>query len=171
MSLRAVCRRAGVSHSAPYHHFPDRTALIAAVAEKGFRTLSEDVQQVERSVESPLERLHEAGVAYVVFAASNPEHFRLMFSREIADTTPYPELNAAAAAAKGVLERAIEECRVAGIGPSSSEMSLAAAWALVHGLATLIIDGQFGEETMVPDRAAALSREAIHSLWRGLSPQ
>lgn len=169
VSLRGVSRRAGVSAAAPYHHFPDRTALIAAVAEEGFRALAKDVLEVERTVDGALQRLQESGVAYVAFAVSNPEHFRLMFSREIADTTPYPDLNSAAAQAKGVLERAIAACRTEGAGQSSSEIGVAAAWALVHGLATLIIDGQLGPEVMTPDRAAAISREAIDSLWRGLT--
>lgn len=167
VSLRRVARRAGVSHAAPYHHFPDRAALIAAVAEKGFRSLAEVVLEVERTIDSPLERLHEAGVTYVVFAVANPEQFRLMFSREIADTTPYPDLNTAAAAAKGVLERAVAACGAAAVGPSSEEIGVAAAWALVHGLATLIIDGQLGTEAMSPDRAAVLSREAIRTMWLG----
>ncbi len=170
VSLRRVSRRAGVSHAAPYHHFPDRTALIAAVAEEGFRALAEDELEIERTVTDPLERLHEAGVAYVAFAVANPEQFRLMFSREIADTTPYPELNAEAARARGVLERAVEACRAAGIGSAPPDIGVAAAWALVHGLATLIIDDQLGPDVNSPDRAAALSREAIRSLWRGLLP-
>jgi len=170
VSLRRVSRLAGVSHAAPYHHFPDRKALIAAVAEEGFRALAEDVLEVERTIRDPLERLHEAGVAYVAFAVANPERFRLMFSREIADTTPYPELNAEAARARGVMERAVEARRAAGVGATSADVGLAAAWALVHGLATLIIDDQLGPDVNSPARAAALSREAIRSLWRGLLP-
>ncbi len=168
VSLRRVSRRVGVSHAAPYHHFADRAGLIAAVAEEGFVSLTQAVLEVERTVDDPLERLHEAGVAYVVFAVANPEQFRLMFSREIADTTPYPDLHTAAAAARGVLERAVDACRAAAVGPSSDEIGVAAAWALVHGLATLIIDGQLGTEVMSPDGAAVISREAIRSLWRGL---
>lgn len=168
VSLRRVARRAGVSHAAPYHHFSDRAALIAAVAEEGFRSLAEAVLAIERSIDNPVERLQEAGVAYVVFAVNNPEQFRLMFSREIADTTPYPALNAAASEARGVLERAVDACNRAALTPSSEEFGVAAAWALVHGLATLIIDGQLGAEVMSPGLAAALSREAIHSFWRGL---
>ena len=61
-----MSRRAGVSHAAPYHHFPDRAALIAAVAEEGFRSLAEVELEVERTIDSPLELLQEAGVAYVV---------------------------------------------------------------------------------------------------------
>ncbi|MDH3207216.1 MAG: TetR/AcrR family transcriptional regulator [Gemmatimonadota bacterium] len=165
VSLRRVARQAGVSHAAPYHHFPDRSALIAAVAEEGFRSLSDAVQAVERSVAPPLERLHAAGVAYVVFAVTNPEQFRLMFSREIADTSPFPELNAAALAARGVLERAVAESRATRAVTTSEAVELAAAWALVHGLATLIIDGQLGAEAMSPDGAASLSRSAINSFW------
>ncbi len=164
VSLRRVARHAGVSHAAPYHHFPDRTALIAAVAEVGFRALANDVSAVERSIESPRERLHEAGVAYVVFAVSNPEQFRLMFSREIADSTPYPDLHAAAADARAGLERAVAASRL-GSGTTSEPIDVAAAWALVHGLATLIIDGQLGNEAASPEGAAALSRAAIHAFW------
>ena len=160
LTLRRVARQAGVSHAAPYHHFADRRSLVAAVAEQGFAKLAEAAEKARRS-SAPSEQLLEAGVAYVVFAVRHPEHFRIMFSREIADTTPFPELRASAAEAKAVLERAVEASVGTGAGPGRTERRLVTSWALVHGLATLLIDDQLGTQANTPAGAARLTREAL----------
>lgn len=160
VTLRHVARRAGVSHAAPYHHFADRAALVAAVAEEGFRQLAVAAEQGRSSSQEPRHQLFEAGVAYVVFAVENPEHFRLMFSREVADTSPYPGLQGAARDAKAVMERAVSE----GAGERADSIDVVAAWALVHGLATLLIDEQLGPEANAPHVAEDLARKALY-LW------
>src|SRR5688500_9283866 len=71
LSLRAVARRAGVSHTAPYHHFRDRRRLVAAVATEGLLALR-DALAGAGSPGEPLSRLLECGVAYVRFAVGNP---------------------------------------------------------------------------------------------------
>lgn len=72
VSLRDLARRAGVSHTAPYRHFPDRRALLAALAEEGFAQLAAELEG---------RPWREQAVAYVRFAIANPERFRLMFTR------------------------------------------------------------------------------------------
>src|ERR1700674_5400381 len=70
LSLRAAARRAGVSHNAPYRHFPGREALLAALAAEGFAMLAERLRgQPGRAM----------GEAYVRFALEHPQRFRLMF--------------------------------------------------------------------------------------------
>src|SRR5258706_16100220 len=70
LTLRDVARRAGVSHNAPYRHFKDRNALLAALAEDGFRALGKALEGKSGSL---------MGEAYVRFGLANPARFRLMF--------------------------------------------------------------------------------------------
>ena len=72
ISLRDLARRAGVSHNAPYRHFADRQALLAALAEDGFTLLATALQG---------KPWREQATAYLGFALANPERFRLMFTR------------------------------------------------------------------------------------------
>src|SRR5919206_2322086 len=70
LSLRELARRAGVSHNAPYRHFPDRDSLLAALAAEGFEMLGDALEKRPR---------REMGEAYVEFALAHPQRFRLMF--------------------------------------------------------------------------------------------
>src|SRR5579885_1357404 len=73
LDLRKVARRAGVSHAAPYRHFADKQALIAAVTEEGFRLLAEEIQVALREVsDEPFEQLLGIARAYVHFAKAHP---------------------------------------------------------------------------------------------------
>ena len=77
ISLRDLARRAGVSHAAPYRHFADRQALLAALAEDGFALLAAELQG---------KAWREQAVAYLRFALANPERFRLMFTLPVPDS-------------------------------------------------------------------------------------
>jgi AcrR family transcriptional regulator len=127
LSVREAARRAGVSHNAPYRHFPDREALLAAVATEGFSLLQE-------SLENRTGR--ELGEAYVRFALEHPQRFHLMFGGAI-PAGKYPELQQHARATFATLQGAF-----AGLG-TEAEFAAAAAWSLVHGLAQLMLDGHF----------------------------
>src|SRR5215472_15487155 len=80
LSLRAVARRAGVSPAAPYHHFPDKQALLDAVAERGFDALTAAMTTRMDKVSGGAARLDASGIGYVAFAVANPALFGLMFS-------------------------------------------------------------------------------------------
>src|SRR5690606_17147113 len=76
LTLRELARRVGVTHAAPYRHFKDKAALLAALAAEGFARLS-------RAVEARRgEGIAGAAEAYLRFAADHPAHFRLMFAPE-----------------------------------------------------------------------------------------
>jgi len=130
LSLRDLARRAGVSHNAPYRHFPDRDSLLAALAAEGFQQLGEAMQG--RSGK-------EMGEAYVRFALDNPERFRLMFGGAV-PIAKYPELQAAASATHAALVEAFKD-------HPRPEVAAAAAWALVHGLAHLKLDGHLAAQS------------------------
>ncbi len=144
LSLRAVARRANVSTAAPYRHFKSRNALLAALAEDGYRALSTEIlEAVAHHPDDPLARLRDAGVAYVRFAAANPTHYRVMNTPGLIDKTDEPAYAKAAEEALGLLLHAIRDCQRAGVIPDADPAKLAlAAWSGMHGLATLICDGQ-----------------------------
>ncbi len=155
LSLRGVARRAGVSQTAPYRHFRDKAALLAAVAAGGFRSLATAMQAQLAQVDGRRGRMLEIGRGYLAFAIENRAVFRLMFGPEIPDKSAYPELRDAANAAFAVL--ANESSATA---PSGTPDAAIAAWSFIHGLAMLTIDGQLRPETIgeAPIDALALTR-------------
>src|SRR5271169_3639688 len=82
-TLREVARRAGVSHNAPYRHFRDKDALLAAVAAQGFRELTVAMREAGERQLKPLDKLKQSGLAYVAFAVRRPEHFTVMFDAPV----------------------------------------------------------------------------------------
>ncbi len=131
LTMRALARQAKVSHTAPYRHFPDRETLLAALAADGFAMLG----KVQRAAAAE-SGLRGMGEAYVRFALDHPQRFRLMFGgivqisrhaalRELATKT-YEGL-------AGALSTRVPEAQ----GARDSSI---AAWALVHGLAQLLLD-------------------------------
>jgi AcrR family transcriptional regulator len=167
LTLRAAARRAGVSHQAPYHHFVDRAALVAAVAQDGFEQLAAELERVQRAAADPVRRLQETGVAYVVFAVRHPEHFRVMFGPELADRKAHPDL---AQAAKGVFAQLMAPAGEL-LGPGSGEPGVLGPtlWSLVHGLAMLLIDRQLPGPVQ-PAAARRLALAVTEQLWMGLRP-
>ena len=124
LSLREAARRAGVSHNAPYRHFEDRDALLAALAAEGFQMLAEAMSGHAGK---------EMGEAYVRFALGHPQRFRLMFGGAV-PMAKYPEFHEAASATHRALLEAFKDL-------PRPEIAAAAAWSLVHGLAHLMLDG------------------------------
>lgn len=131
LSLREAARRAGVSHNAPYRHFPDREALLAAVAAQGYARLGETLRDAARRGE------RDMGEAYVRFALARPHLYRLMFGGmlQIAD---HPELRQHALRAYEGLTDAFSA-----VGGERRAEVAAAAWSLVHGLASLLLADHF----------------------------
>ena len=141
LTLREVARRAGVTHSAPYHHFPTKAALLAALAEEGFRTLyTEQLKAVAKAGPEPLRRMEALGVAYVLFADAHRGYFRVMFRSDVGGWAEFPAVLEAAQLSFVLLTSTATEARKAGLQADLVQLTLA-AWAVVHGLATLWVDG------------------------------
>lgn len=138
-SLRAVARRAGVSQTAPYRHFPDRSSLESAVAAQGFLALGERLS-VGRAAPTAPEELTDFAVAYVRFAVERPRMFRLMFGTECDDRDDQR------VEAAGVLQDALSQ-DLRAVYPGVPVEDLATGlWSAVHGLACLHLDGKFPAE-------------------------
>ncbi|WP_188946507.1 TetR/AcrR family transcriptional regulator, partial [Polymorphobacter multimanifer] len=109
LSLRGVARAAGVSAMAPYHHFADRTALLAAVAVVGFERLYAAKMAATQGVDDPRAALVAGSRAYVRFVIENPALYRLMKGPEMAERGAHPALAAAAARPAASLARLLRE--------------------------------------------------------------
>ncbi len=136
-TLREVARRAGVSHNAPYRHFPDREDLLAAVAAQGFRELNAAMSEAANKQPNALGQLKHAGVAYVEFALRRPEHFTVMFDAPVSRRKT-PDSAEAADQAFGTLMKLVKSSQDEGRLPSGDLRQLSLlAWSMVHGIAKL----------------------------------
>jgi AcrR family transcriptional regulator len=164
VSLSAAARKVGVSPQASYNHFRDKAELLAAAAEEGVRALERALREARDGAKGPGERLEAAGVAYVEFACARAAQFRLLGAPEIADKSEHPALLAAYEDALRVLLEAIGDCQRAGVVRKGDPRALATcAWATVHGLAWLLVDGQIS----APD-AGEVAQGTVRVLFRGL---
>jgi AcrR family transcriptional regulator len=162
-SLRDVARRAGVSHAAPAHHFGDKTGLLTAIATDGYGVLAAEQEAEWRRSGSAL----ELGVAYVRFALANAAAFQVMYRPHLLNAGD-PDLVAAQVRATGPLFEAM--IGVGGDHPSFDPAAAAvAAWSLVHGFATLWLDGDL-PVTLGSDPEAAVRLVAAH-LFRPAPPR
>lgn len=172
LSLRAAAKLAGVSNAAPYRHFRDKDALIAAIAEEGFRMLAAQMRrEMDAAGSDYFARLRASAWGYVSFARAHPGYFRTMFGGVVGeDCGPLsPSLRAAGEEAYGVLRDhvavGIRRGRLRKGDPD--EVSLA-AWSVVHGLGQLFIDGQLTDRAPDDDAARAVVDAAVRWLEGGL---
>jgi AcrR family transcriptional regulator len=133
LGLRDLARAVGVSAAAPYRHFDSRAALLEALAVTGFQRFTAAMEAVAAA--NPPDILSAMGKTYVLFALSNKALFRLMFSPQVRRDNR-PGLRMAADAAFGTLRH------VSGGDTRTGRIAALAAWAKVHGLAVLLLDGQ-----------------------------
>jgi AcrR family transcriptional regulator len=138
LSLREVAREVGVSATAVYRHFPDKDALMWAIATRGFALLGAMQMQAARG-QDHLADFTAAGITYVRFALQNPAVFRLMFS-----CAPRRDLFALEQEEQNEPLRLLRGY-IAGIAPPglsdhARKIASVSAWALVHGLAVLLLD-------------------------------
>lgn len=139
VGLREAARRAGVSPTAPYRHFADKDALLAAVATEGFAALGAALRE---AAQPEAGRINRMGHAYVRFALANPGLFRLMFGQSATQLGRDPALTAAAKATFAALGGVVGSEATSPIRDAMAARAPAIrAWAFVHGLAYLLLDG------------------------------
>ena len=162
VSLRDVARRAGVSHSAPAHHFGSKAGMLTAFATAGYELLARSVI-TEAELSRPADAAGELaalGRGYVRFAIGHPSHFEVMFRMDVLNADD-PAFRRASEAAYALLTATIERCRAAGrLHGRSAEVVAVSAWSLVHGLAALWLSGRLSERITEQDPhrlAAAVS--------------
>lgn len=164
LSMREVARRAGVSHQAPYYYFADREAIIGAIAEQGFRMMSEFVQRsIPERARAPHETIVAAGHAYLEFAFAHPAHFRVMFRPELVAPERHPNVQGEGLRACDAF-LSIVKSAVAGGLPAEPDVDalFLTCWSFAHGLACLVLDGPL--EVVAPDKdRKAQVRDAVNA--------
>ncbi|HUO53682.1 MAG TPA: TetR/AcrR family transcriptional regulator [Rhodoblastus sp.] len=169
LSLRAAARASGVSHMAPYRHFESKDDLLAAVAEQGFRDLTRALDDGAARPMADESQAMATGIAYVLFALSNPSLYRLMFGPQLQPCERFPGLIAAGAAAFACC---IAAARAEGFDcpdrdDGAPPLVAAALWSMVHGLSSLALDGMIP----LPDEASARRAVIAQILAVSLRPR
>lgn len=144
LSLRKVARRAGVSHAAPYAHFADKQALVAAISTAGYQKLYDKVYDAAQNHRGdPMRQLVEGAWAYVEFALNDSEHFRITLSGVVEKEKEYPAYVEISQKGFRLVVQLVEACQKAGVlneGPP--DLMAASVWGLVHGFVSLVLENQ-----------------------------
>ena len=170
VSLRKLAERTGVSRTAPYHHFKDKSELLTAVAEQGFDQLTKRIQAPADDQSLSLSgRLERSILNYIDFAITNATQYELMFGRELWRDKPSERLQRRAKDCfreyADIIRRFHEQGRL-----SQHEDPLRLAqlmWSALHGLVTLSHDGIIVRQ----DDLEEISRYALNKLMRMLRPE
>ena len=169
LTLRELAERSDVSRQAPYHHFSSKHALLCAVAERSFDDLNNLLDQAGiNDATSIQERLKDYVIAYVRYAAENPEKYELMFGAVTWRNEPSAELTEKGHATFRRYTNIIRQFKEHGDMPSyfdETRMSQI-TWATLHGLCKLKTDGVFVSLEAV-EEMSLYAAEMILSVLKG----
>ena len=144
LSLRKVAHEAGVSHAAPYAHFEDKQALLAAISTEGYRRLYRAIRvAVDRHQDDAAAQLVEGAWAYVKFARGDRAHFQLTMSGVVENEQQYPELIETSRQSFALVVTIVEACQADGVlrkGPPT--LVAVGVWSLMHGFVSLLLENQ-----------------------------
>ena len=170
LSLRAVAKKIGVSHAAPYRHFKDKESLLAGIVSQGFDQLSTQLAEaVAKHPNDPAAQLQEAGFKYVELALKNPQCTQLMFSDILPCDDTYPGLKESGDTAFDGLKTIIEEGQHAGVFKQGDiELLALTAWSGIHGLSLLLIGGNLPEFIPLATDARTLTSAVTTMMLEGL---
>jgi AcrR family transcriptional regulator len=135
VSLRAIARNIGVSATALYRHFPDKMALLTALAQHGINLLGEEQRAALEAAGGGLDGFTMAGRTYVRFALRHPALFRLAMS-----CYPLPSMDPDSSDAMALLRASVAELLPEGSSADAQQAAVLQCWSMVHGLAMLMLD-------------------------------
>ncbi|WP_277185706.1 TetR/AcrR family transcriptional regulator [Caballeronia sp. BR00000012568055] len=170
LTLRAISREVGVSHTAPQRHFNDTAGVLSELAAIGHHRLAASMAAHAKGIENEIDRRKAIARGYIKFAVKQPDLFRLMSRNELLDQSNEALGQARRMSIRALAgtiarqeggERAIESIDTA------RAVEMTAGWAYVHGLATLLIDGRLDSVARITDNiddAAALVETAIERM-------
>ncbi len=156
VTVRQVAKRAGVSSGAPFRHFPNRTALMTAVAEQAMGRFREEITIALQWTESddPLVRLSAMGRAYIHWAIQNPAHFRVISDRSLIDFEGSALLRRQNEEIRAIMDGLLGEAERRGaLRPDALPLLPLALRGLVYGLARMYIDGHLPQWGVAKDNA------------------
>ncbi len=144
LSLRKVAKQAGVSHAAPYSHFKDKQALIAAISTEGHLKVHKKISTIlEEFADDPLRQLIETAYAYLDFGLDETDLFRITFSGVVEQERDYPALVEIVHTNFAMLRQIAVDCKEIGVfNDAPDELLAQSLWAAVHGLISLLQQGQ-----------------------------
>jgi AcrR family transcriptional regulator len=153
VSLRAIARNIGVSATALYRHFPDKMALLTALAQHGIDLLGEEQRAALEAAGGGLDGFTMAGRTYVRFALRHPALFRLAMSC-------YPLPGPDSSDAMALLRASVAELLPKGSSAEAQQAAVLQCWSMVHGLAMLMLDGMVPVDDALIE--ATISPSYIH---------
>lgn len=135
LSMRRLAQLLDVRASSLYHHFPEKSALLGAVAEKGLFHLAATLERASTLAQSdPRRQLYAMGMTYREWALSHPQLYRLLF----AETPPIEDASSASTTAAFAPVLVATEALV---GTAQAASATQAIWAFVHGAVMLELTG------------------------------
>jgi AcrR family transcriptional regulator len=140
LSLREVARRLGISHQAPYKHFPSRNHILAEIVSRAFSSFAQHLD-AHANTDDPEADMGHMGRAYLAYAREHPLQYRLMFGTPLPDGAAHPEMMAEAKHAFDLLcDGLMRKARKAGRRPARETILLDAlfVWSGLHGLASIL---------------------------------
>ncbi len=163
LSLRNVAKKIGVSHTAPYNHFSDKQALLAAISTAGHAQLYQILLNTfEKSKDNPATIIPEIAWAYLQFALDNPAKFKLMFSGALEEERNHPAFMEVSGKSIALFGEIIAFCQDKGqLLPGRVDGFAIKLWSAVHGFTTLMLENQFPPEYLKDQNLKELFKIAI----------
>lgn len=169
VTLRKVAAAAGVSHVATYHHFENKNALLAAIAEEGFRDFFAEFETLLAEAGQEFYALYRGmGWTYMRFIIEQPQLARIMFGGTYLDYKQYPRLRALSLRTYRTLRRIVARGIAEGkIAPGQLKAKTLASWSMIHGMAMLVLEGRLKPGASI-DATRELARSVTEYVYTGM---
>lgn len=163
LSLREVARRLGVSHQAPYKHYPSRDHLLSEVMRRCFQRFAQHLDSRAR-FDDPVQDLESLGQQYMAYAQQHPLEYRLMFSTTWPEAAGSPALVRDATHAFDVLRSVLRRLHGdTARAREAVELDALYIWSTMHGLAGVMNGPCIGQLDL---RAKVLKQAVPHAMDR-----
>lgn len=170
LSMREVARRLGVSHQAPYRHFPSRDHILAEIVQRAFSEFATALQSPPQTDNAAQDSL-AMGLAYVDFALSRPLHYQLMFGGALPEPGDHPEMLRGARKAFGVLRASLQRVFASRSQPYDQDRidsEALFAWSSLHGLVSLMQTDALSTLDLSPQTRAGFTMHALQRVGAAL---
>jgi AcrR family transcriptional regulator len=169
VTMRELAQALGVSPMTPYRYFKDKDAILAAVRAAAFSRFAARLEAAMAQPADPLHSSRSAGEAYVDFALTEPQAYRLMFDLSQPTEGDYPQLQAAIVRARRTMTIHIEAMIEAGLLEGDAELIGHMFWSILHGMLMLQLSGKLAP-TIDPAKLRALIFQTV-SKGLGIAPR
>lgn len=173
LSLRDVARRLGVSHQAPYKHFPSRDHLLAEIVRGTFTEFARHLDARPRGAD-PAQDLRALGEAYLGYALAHPLQYRLMFGTALPDPAQHSAMMQSAQHAFALLREALSrQFAAAGrtVEPGALELDALFIWTSLHGLASALQTSAMATLALPPPVLAATLAHTLNRIGAAIAQQ